>query len=239
MNRWYLFMVFVAFPAMILAQTGSSQPGGPNYSSQPYTPAVPAASMVTGYGGYPGYVGGGTTAAGSAMNGLGNAMSSAGSMHLSNSAAAINMTQAQKNEIQNRQLGETTYFQMRSENQAWQKAQQGPQATKEQVARWARDAAPKPVTTSEVDPTSGKINWPDALTQDSYAPQRANLDQLLAKKATYGRLSYEDQGEARKTIENMFGMLKSQIKEIPPQQYADSRSFLRSIIYATSKSELN
>jgi hypothetical protein len=238
MRRWYLFAVFMAVPAMILAQTGSSQYQGPNYASQPYTPAVPAPSM-TNYGGYSGYSGGGTTIAGSALNGMGNAMSGAGNMHLSNSAAAINWTQAQKNEIQNKQLGAQTYFQMRDENAAWQKAQRGTSATKEQLAQWARDAAPKPVTAKEVDPSTGTISWPVALTQDNFGPQRANLDQLMAKKATYGRLSYEDQTEARKNIELMFTTLKSQMKAIPPMDYVASREFLQSLIYATSKNMLS
>lgn len=237
MNRWYFVMLLLAFPAMILAQTGGAQYHGPQYSSQPYQPAVPAPSMTTAYGGYPGYYGG-TTAAGSAMNGLGNAMSGAGSMHLSNSAAAINWTQAQKNEQQNRLSGEQTYFQMQNENRAYQKQLAGPPPTKEQLARWAHDAAPKPVTPSEVDPASGKINWPVALTQDNYGPQRTELDQLMAKKATYGNLSYADQTEARKTIETMFDELKLQIRDMPPMDYAASRSFLRSLIYATSKSDL-
>ncbi len=194
---------------------------------------MPAALTATSYGGY--YGGGGGTAASSALNGLGNAMSGAGNLHLSNSAAAINWTQAQKNEIQNKQLGATTYFQMRDENQAWTKAQRGPPPTKEEMARWAREAAPKPVSTSQVDPASGKINWPAALTQDNYSDQRAVLDQLMAKEAEYGRLSYSDQLEARNTIETMFGTLKSQITQIPPMDYVASRDFLRSLIYATSK----
>jgi hypothetical protein len=230
-------MVFLAFPAMILAQTGTSKYAGPNYASQPYTPAVPPPSMTTSYGGYGGY-GGGTTAAGSAMNGLGNAMSGAGSMHLSNSAAAINMTQAQKNEIQNQQLGATTYFQMRDQNETWQKAHRDTPPTKEEMARWARDAAPKPVTASEVDPSTGRINWPAMLQQDSFGPQRTDLDQLMAKKATYGQLSYADQMDAHNTIESMFAILKSQVKTALPAEYVASRNFLQTLIYATSKSML-
>lgn len=234
MTRWTLLMCFLAISAM--AQTGNGQGQGPDYRSQPYQPAVPAPSMNTSYGGY---YGGGTTAAGSAMNGLGSAMSGAGSMHLSNSAAAINWTQAQKNEIQNHQLGESTYFQMRNENQAWQKAQQKPPATKDQMARWAREIAPKPISASEVDLTSGQVNWPDALTQDAYSQQRADLQQLMTKMATYGRLGYQDQLAARSIIESMFGVLKSQIQDIPSPDYVAARAFLRSLIYATSKTELD
>ena len=58
MNRWYLFLVCMAFPAMILAHPATSPYKGPNYPSQPYQPAVPAPSMTTSYGGYSGYGGG-------------------------------------------------------------------------------------------------------------------------------------------------------------------------------------
>ena len=86
-------------------------------SSRPYQPAVPAATTVNTYGGYPGYSGGGT-AAGNAMNGMASVISAKGDYNLSTSAAAINMTQAQKNEIQNRQQWTNTYFDMRATNKA-------------------------------------------------------------------------------------------------------------------------
>jgi hypothetical protein len=237
MRRWYLFMVFVVFPTMILAQTGDSRYEGPDYASRPYQPAVPAPSTTIADGGYGGYDGA-STAAGSAMNGMASVISAKGSANLSNSAAVINMTEAQKNAIQNQQLGAETYFQMQRMNQAYKKEQRSPPPTKEQMARWARDAAPKPVAYNEVNPATGKVSWPDVLLQDSFAPQHSNLDQLLAKKATYGSLSFSDQMEARKTIEAMHSVLRSQIKNIPPQQYMDSYNFLRSLVYATSKSDL-
>ena len=34
----------------------------------------------------------------------------------------------------------------------------------------------------------------------------------------------------------MFGVLKSQIDEIPPQEYVACRSFLQSVLYATTRS---
>ena len=240
MNRWtqLLLIAVMTFPAVIFAQTGNSPYEGPIYRSHPYSPAVPAPSMTTSYGGYP-YYGGGTTAAGSALNGLGNAMSAAGSMHLSNSAAAVNMTQAQRNEIQNRQLGASTYFQMRHENEAWQKSQQQPAPTEEELARMARDAAPRPLSAGQVEPGTGKINWPGVLQQDNYAPQRNILDNLSAKMTTYGHLSFADQMKARHTIEEMFAMLKAQIRDVPPEDYVSSRVFLRSLIYALSKTDLS
>jgi hypothetical protein len=237
MNRWYLLAGATILCAISLAQIVFAQYQTPSGSSQPYQPVVPEPSTITAYGGYPGNVGG-TTAAGSAMSGMANAISAKGNYNLATSAAAVNMTQAQKNEIENHQQYENTYFQMKETNQAYQKAHAGTRMTQEQLARWAREAAPQPLSPKEVNSVTGKVDWPDILQEDTFASQRGQLEQLLTKKASHGSLSFSDQTDARKTIEIMFAELKSQIKDVPPQEYLDSRKFLRSLIYATSQSDL-
>jgi hypothetical protein len=107
-----------------------------------YQPAVPAPSNVTAYGGW-GYEGGATTAAGSAMNGMASVISSAGDYNLSTSAAAVNMTQAQKQYIENRQSATNAYFEMRAANRAAREAERGPRPTVEQMARIAQAGVPK------------------------------------------------------------------------------------------------
>ena len=93
--KWTRMLVAVcSVAALVQAQA----PG-----ATPYQPAVPAASTVNSYGGWAGGYSGGATVAGSAMNGMANAISAKGDYNLSTSAAAVNMTQAQKNEIENRQ----------------------------------------------------------------------------------------------------------------------------------------
>ena len=67
------------------------------------------------------------------MNGMANAISAKGNYNLSTSAAAINMTQARKNHIQNQQLAANTYFQMRAMNKAATAAERGPPPTMEQL----------------------------------------------------------------------------------------------------------
>jgi hypothetical protein len=233
MSRYSILMLLFAFPAMLLAQ---GYP--PQHAAPPYQPAVPPPSTVNAYGGMYGSSGGGTVA-GSAMNGMANVVSAKGNYNLSTSAAAVNMTQAQKNEIENQQLKTDTYFQMRATNSAARKAEAGPPPSMEQIARTAREGAPRPVTKQEVNPMSGQINWPSALTQDVFAPQRDELEQIVTKQVKYGGISFSDQLQARKTIETMFDQLKTQIAVIPPQDYTTSRSFLNSMIYATAKSQLN
>ena len=102
----------------------------------------------------------------------------------------------------------------------------------------ARAAAPEPVSKNEVNPVNGQIAWPEVLQEDRFATQHSALDQLSAKKAAHGSLSFSDQMAARKTIESMFAGLKSQIREVPPQDYIVSQAFLRSLIYALSHADL-
>ena len=186
MNRWHLLMIFMAFPAVILAQTSTSQSQETNYVSQPYQPAIPAPSMATAYGGYPGYFGG-TTAAGSAMSGMASVISARGDYNLSTSAAVINMTQAQKNSIQNQQLWVKTYFEMRAANRAAQARERGPYPTAEQLARIARDGLPKPLSPSMMDPVTGRLAWPPILQTDRYAIPRTELDKMFENTAALRR----------------------------------------------------
>jgi hypothetical protein len=240
MKRLWCLLVIVAFPALILAQP-APQYSGSSGTSQPYQPAVPPPSIINGNGGWSGGYGGtgASTAAGSAMNGMASVISAKGNYNLSTSAAAMNMTQAQKQEIQNRQQWTNTYFDMRATNKAARKAEEGPQPTMEQLARIAHDGAPKPLASNQLNPVTGTVNWPTLLQQDQFTTQRTELEQLLAKQANYGRLDYTDQMKARQTIETMFAGLKTQIRDVPPQDWTTSQAFLKSLIYAMTRTDLS
>ena len=163
MNRIWILMLVVAYPVMALAQTGS--PGAVGIEP-PYQPAVPVAPTVNTYGGgYPGYSGGGT-AAGNAMNGMAKRISAKGNYNLSTSAAAINMTQAQKNEIQNKQLYTNTYFEMRATNKA-AREEAGPPPTMEQT----RPHGPRGRAQAAGPQPSGSRHRPDQLAKRPPARQ--------------------------------------------------------------------
>jgi len=237
MNRiaWLMLFVTALFPIAAMSQSGGGGSGG----GAPYQPAVPPPSYNTygGYGGWGGY-GGGQTPAGAALNGMASVISAKGDYNLSTSAAAVNMTQAQKNEIQNRQEWTNAYFDMRMKNQQARAAERGPAPTMEQLARIAKEGVPRRLSPSQFDPVNGKLSWPSVLQQDVFADQREEVEQLFSTWARYGGLNYSDQTKARNTIEAMFGELKKQIKDIPPQDYVACRSFLQSLNYAATKSEL-
>lgn len=191
-----------------------------------------------GYGYGYGYGGGGTVASNN-MNGMANMISAKGSYNLQTSQAAINMTQAQSQEIANRQQYTDTYFNMRATNRAATEAERGPHPTTEQLARIAADGVPKPISPGDADPVTGQLAWPDLLQDDQFSGQRGEVEKLMAKQVSQGRLAYNDQRAARDTIDDMFHQLKAEIRDVPSQQYANSRSFLQSLMYTLTKTELN
>ena len=230
-----MFALLAALCAAIsLAQTS----GIPDRPAQlPARVPVPV-GVGASYGGWPGYSGGGTVA-GNAMNGMANVISSAGSYNLSTSAAAINMTEAQRAAIQNDQLYANTYFEMRAANRAARAAENGPRPTMEQLVRIAQQGAPRPLPPGALDPVSGGVAWPELLKTDDYDPQRTELNELFAKRAELGGLGFSDQTKARQAVDAMFATLKGQIRSVPSDQYVASRSFLDSLVYVVAKTDLD
>jgi len=182
--------------------------------------------------------GGGGTVASSAMNGMASVISAQGNYNLATSAAAENLQQARSMALQNDLQGTNTYFEMRAMNRQYTAAERGPTPSMEQLARIAREQAPKPFSANDWDPITGAVVWPPMLQIDRYASYRDVLNPLVANQAQHGSLSFPDQIKARDTIEQMFGAMKSQIRDVPPQQYTECRSFLRSMIYDLSQSDL-
>jgi hypothetical protein len=237
MQRTWIFLILIACPVMTFGQTGSRPAGsGTNPAPQPpYQPAVaPPTTAVYGGGGY-GYYGGAQTPAGAALQGYSQVISAAGQYNLNTSAAAVNLTQAQSNELRNQVQGVETFWQMRNIGRAEREKERGPRLTPEQLARIAHDGAPRPLTASQMDPVSGVLFWPGALQDPSFEQQRTAIDECTARWVKYGALEFADQNRVRENVNAMFDDLKGRIASIPPQDYVASRSFLQSLLYATTR----
>jgi hypothetical protein len=235
MSRFWILIAAALCPIVASAQTDSSETSKSG-DAPAYRPAVPPPS-ANSYGWWPGYSCG-QTPAGAALNGLSSVISAQGDYNLATSAAAVNLTQAERNEILNRQLAANTYWEMRDAWRAQRDARRGPPPTMEQVARLAHYGVPKPLTPDEFDAISGKLNWPSVLQQDSYAETRGEVNKLFEKWARYGVLDYAEQTKVRETINALFDQLNAQINNLPPQIYTEARRFLRSVIYAATKADL-
>jgi hypothetical protein len=163
-------------------------------------------------------------------------ISAAGQAHLNNSAAAINWTQAQSNEMRNEVQGVQTFWAMRNIGAAEREKERGPRPTPEELARRAKAGAPRPLNTNQIDPVTGELHWPAFLTQDVFKDQRALVDECAAKWVKYGSLDWNDQTAMREKIDGLNDALKEQIGSIPPQDYTQCHSFLQSLLYATTRS---
>jgi hypothetical protein len=220
----------LVFAALALAQSG-------NYSQSQYQPSVPSSSGG-GYMGFYGGIPGGGTVEGSIEQGMASMMSAAGNYNLATSAAAVNLTQARKQDIVNRQNAVDAYFAMKETNRASRAAQQSPRLSEEQLVRLAAQAAPKPIDASELNPVTGQVAWPELLKAEVFRPERAIIDELLGRQAKYGKLSIADHQRIGDALESMSDKLRDNIREVPSAQYIDTKNFLKSLIYSVNKAQL-
>jgi hypothetical protein len=184
-----------------------------------------------GYGGYPWGDNRAVTAGQSFAYGIGDVIRAKGAYNLMTSQAAINATEAERNDIQNRELWTNTYFQMRREQRAYINDERGPQPTAEELVRYAQMGKPKPLGPNQLDAVSGKIYWPRSLRTDQFASSRVILDELYAKRARYGDISMEDLMTIRDETNRMINLLNQQIRDIPPMEYTSAKQFLSSLAY--------
>ncbi len=173
-----------------------------------------------------------STAAEGYQRGFADVVRSAGAANLMNSAAAKNVEEARSQYIDNRLKATKTYFEMKRYNKDYKDATSKPRPTSEQLFRLAKDATPKRLSPAELDPVSGKITWPQVLQTASFATYRESLDALFADRANAaGRVDFEQLQAIRKSIRDLQAELRGQIRDIPPQVFSSTNSFLRQLEY--------
>lgn len=185
------------------------------------------------WGGYPSYHA--STVGEGYARGMADLTRSQGMANLYNSEAAINWTEAQSREMDNRAKWTDTYFQMRDANRQYRAAERGPKTTMEQAVRFAQAGKPAPMSPSDLDTVDGEISWPKFLKTPQYAEDRQKLDELFGKRATHGGLSADDYVQVNRTTQAMLDTLKSQVKEIPPADYVATKKFIESLAYEANQ----
>lgn len=179
-----------------------------------------------------GGMGGGyaSTAGQAAAYGLSDVIRSEGYANLQNSEAAKNWEDAKTKEIDNRQKWTNTYFDMRRTNKEARQAENGPAVTHDQAIRYAKAAAPPRLTSAQLDPVTGHIEYPLLLTEKDYDPYRTDLDKLFADRASSGgSLQYEEFEKIRGTVSKFIDALKTNVSRYPAGDYGRARTFLDSL----------
>jgi hypothetical protein len=165
-------------------------------------------------------------------HGLGDVIRSIGDANLSNSAAAVNFSEARRREIENQKQWTETYFAMRDFNRQQRDAEiKRQRGNAEDWVRYAQAGKPKPLSNHDLDAVTGEIRWPILLNSQDFAAQRAELEKLFANRAYHGVMNAEDYLTAVRLGDEMSAGLKSRIQDVPPQQYMVARRFLESLTY--------
>jgi len=186
-----------------------------------------------GWGGYSYHA---STAGEGYLRGMSDVVRSQGMRNLMNSEAAKNMEDARAKYINNRLQGTKSYFEMKRYNKEYRDANKKPRPTSEQLFRLAKEATPKALSPSELDPVSGAIHWPELLTQDDFAPMRQTIDPLFAQRAkAAGKLTLDQVKQAGQAIGDMQIELKRRIHDYPPQVFSKTSAFLKRLSYEARK----
>jgi hypothetical protein len=156
-----------------------------------------------------------STAAESYQRGLGGVISAQGQRNLSNSQAAINMTDARSAQIDN---------QVKSVNAFWEKKdiyterqqQEFAQIDQKRSTYLAKHGLGS-LAPDEFDRTTGRITWPKVLEQKQYDQYRNTLDELMKKRAYMGALSGDEYMAATAASKEWRAMLAKQ-KDVYPEQ---------------------
>jgi hypothetical protein len=106
--------------------------------------------------------------------------------------------------------------------------------TMEDFNRWAHDAAPKPLTSAQIDRGTGTLFWPRLLMD--YDDLRDDLDSLFAERAKVnGAIGNRAYTSALQKIHEMRDRLISTASDVRgwrgTKSYCEARNFLESLAY--------
>jgi hypothetical protein len=154
-----------------------------------------------------------STAAEGYANGMSNVISAQGQKNLSNSQAAINLTQARSSQIDN---------QVKSVNAFWEKKgiysehqQQEFANIQSQRQFYLSKHGLTSLTPEEFDRTSGTVAWLRVLEQKQYDEYRVPLDKLFKQRAYAGALTGDEYVEATAALKGWRAMLAKQKNTYP------------------------
>ena len=174
-----------------------------------------------------------------ALKGQADVTSAAGKYNQATSAAAIKATEADNLELKNATGRVRTYYAARDAGRIARENERGNRPGAEELARRAHEAAPRTLTSNQIDPVSGNVRWPAFFKAARFDQQRSAVNDSAVNWVREGQLNFDDRAQMRENIGGLFTALKSQISAMPPKEYLECRSFLESLLNSTAHSALD
>ena len=204
------------------------------YANGPFGGISPFFGDGVVVGGYPFKA---STPAESFARGAADVIRAQGEYNVLTSEAAINWQEARSRAIVNAQDYVDAYFKMRQANRDYRRAERGTRPTQEDLERYAQSSRPTPLSPSELDTLTGRVNWPILLRDDRFAPIRGEMEELLDRWAVSRNLGQLDRFNTdqhlavRRVTERMEEGLRNDVRNLPAQEYVAAKRFLRSLEY--------
>jgi hypothetical protein len=168
--------------------------------------------------------------------GLAAVIRAQGEYNLNTSAAAVNLTQAEQQEIENQKRWTQAYFEIRDINrQAFEADVKRHRGNPEDWIRIAQAGKPKRLSPSQLDIVTGEIHWPILLTASQYGQQRVELAKAFSDRAYHGVMGAETFLKVLQLTEDMLSNLKSRVRDLPSDQYVAAKRFIESLAYEASQ----
>ena len=186
-----------------------------------------AAGAAYGYGGY-----GGGTVYSQAQNANANTIRAQGEYNLETTAAMSNYEDARSKYIDNQEKWTRVYAEKQRALAAQKEAdREAAIAARERAKAFDEanpPAGPPRLTASQLDPSTGRIQWPTALTAVAFEGQRKSLDALFEMRV-HTSTNPDLAAKVDKAAKEMKDSLRAKIREIPSQDYIEARRFLDSL----------
>lgn len=179
-------------------------------------------------------MGGGVgTAFSAAENARAETIRAQGEFNVMNTAAMSNYEDARSKYIDNQEKWTQVYAE-KQRALATQKAanRETALATRERAKEFRAShtpSGPPRLASSQLDPTSGRIQWPTALSAAAFEGQRKSLDALFELRA-HSSTNPDLGSKVDKISSDMKDSLRKQIRDIPARDYLEARRFLDSLV---------
>jgi hypothetical protein len=166
-----------------------------------------------------------------ARYGLADVIRARGEAAESTTRAMSNYEDARSKYIDNQKKWTETYWERKRLGQAeLKKDHDRKRAARERYLAQKGSGAPPRLSPTELDPSTGKIYWPETLMGNEYAAARQALDELFVLGAHTGSLRQysADIAEQSRVMQDE---LKKHIRDMPANDYIAARNFLESLGY--------
>ena len=181
----------------------------------------------------PGYYGGyhASTIAEGYFRGIGAMAEGIGSYNYNTSLSAINLEEARRLALLNYEQSVVTRFAARETNRQYRMALRNP-IDQAKVDRFNQSRLPKRLAAQELDPATGEINWPKALSGPEFAQQRERLQQLfLDRDADNAGQASELCREVKQLVGSMRQDVTKRVRNMDPNEFIAVRHFLGGLAY--------